>query len=142
MHEALELLRSWVLAHPEDLPARLAAVQAAVELAKVDDAEALLAGVALESAPLRILRAQIARLRGEPRTVLETLEPLLGEVPNGLERLVDGLLADAWVNLGRGRDAADRLRRWVATDANLALLYSQASYQSGEAAEALRALDP
>lgn len=142
MNEALALLRSWVLVHPEDLSARLAAVQAAVELARVDDAEALLAGVAVDSAAVRVSRAQVARLRGEPRAVLDSLEPLLAKVPAGLERMVDGLFADALVNLGRGREAADRLRRWVATDANLALLFAQASYQSGDVAEALEALDP
>lgn len=142
MLEALELLRPWALAHPEDLPARLAAVQAAVELSRLSDAQALLSGLTLDTPPVRVLRAQVARLEAEPRSVLEQLAPLLDQPPSGLERMVAWLAADALVALGRGAEAAARLRPWVEIDPTHGLLFAQASYQSGAVDEALATLEP
>lgn len=140
--EALALLRPWVDAHPDDLEARLAAVHAAIELGHAGDAAALLTPVTSDTAPVRVLRAELARLERRPAAVLEALQPLLTAPPAGLERQVWWLAGDALLAQARFGEAAALLRPGASSDARLALLFAQAAYQDGHVDEALSVLEP
>lgn len=142
MREAYALLSPWVATHPEDGPARMALVQAAIELELAEEARALLAPLPVEAPPVRVLRAQVARLSGEPREVQALLAPLLTAPPPGLEGQVLWLQADALVATGKPREAADALRPRATSDPRLGLLYAQAAYLAGEVEPALGVLGP
>jgi tetratricopeptide (TPR) repeat protein len=143
MAEAYRLLRPWAMAHPDDAEASLAAAQAAVDLGRPAEARAILVAQDAESPPVRVLRAAVARLEGQPTAVLEELTGVLQQqLPESLLRQGLWLAADALLALGRPQEAVDALAGLAITDARLSLLYAQALHQGGKLDEALAALEP
>ncbi|HEV8579057.1 MAG TPA: tetratricopeptide repeat protein [Thermoanaerobaculia bacterium] len=140
--DSYRLLRAWSLAHPEDQEARLSAAYGAIELNRPPEAEELLEGLPADNPHVRLLRGRVHVLRGEPEPTIATLQPLLANAPPALDLEVRRYLAEAHVALGQSSEAIALLQGKVAKDPSLAILLSQAHYQSGSPAEAAADLEP
>ncbi len=140
--EALALLERWVAAQPEDSDALMAATQAALRLGRTDQAEAFIAGLNAESDPVRVLRAQVARQRGDAAQVLAALGPLAKAPPPGLEREVRRLAGEAYLQIGRPQDAIAAIESATVGDAGASLVFARAMAQLGRGPVAIATLKP
>ncbi|HEX4952535.1 MAG TPA: tetratricopeptide repeat protein [Thermoanaerobaculia bacterium] len=138
--EALALLERWVTTQPEDSDALMAAAQAALRLGRADLAEALISGLNAESDPVRVLRAQVARQRGDAAGVLAALGPIAKAPPPGLERDVRRLAGEAYLEIGRPQDAIAVIESATVGDAAASLVFARAMAQLGRGPAAIAAL--
>lgn len=140
--EAYRLLRQWAEEVPSDIAARKAAVTLALQLRRVPEAAELLEGLPADAPDVRLLRADLALLRGDPRGALDLGAGLLEEIPAGLERDARRLLGEAHLLVGEGRETVEILTGHAAGDLMLSHLLGRAQYQSGDLAGALASLEP
>lgn len=141
VQEALELLRPWIEAHPDDQEARLGAAFCAVELNRAEEAGALLAPLPEDLPQARLLRARLL-LDTDPRQAIASLAPLEAAPPPGIERDLRWILADARLRTGDAAGAAAGLAGKTGEDPVLALLLAQALQQTGDPAQVLATLKP
>ena len=141
VQEALDLLRPWLEAHPDDQEARLGAAFCAVELNRADEAAALLAPLPEDQPQARLLRARLL-LDTDPRQAIASLAPLESAPPPGIERDLRWILADARMRTGDAAGAAAGLAGKTGEDPVLALLLAQAQQQTGNPDQVLATLKP
>jgi tetratricopeptide (TPR) repeat protein len=146
---AYQVLLPWVQATPDDAEARLAAALLAVNLQRLADAEELLKGLPAKDPKVQLLRADLALKKGDPKTTIALLRPLLTSPPKGFDPNggmgLDArrLLADAHLRLGQSAEAVKLLGGGgKGKDAATDLLLAQAQYQSGNLQAGLATLSP
>ena len=139
---AYVLLRPWVEAFPEDQPARLAAAVCAVELKRIPEAEALLAGLPRELPQVGILWGKVLMDRADPWGALATLSALPDDLQPAMDKDRRRTLALAYMSTGQSSEAAKLLVGRVDDDPGLVLLLSQAQSQSGDVEAALATVTP
>nr|HRC86633.1 tetratricopeptide repeat protein [Thermoanaerobaculia bacterium] len=140
--DALSLLVRWLQADPDDSEARLAAAAAAVRLERAADAKVLLEGLNAQSDPVRVLRAEVAELEGDPARVLVELGNLTETPPAGLEREVLLLAARAYLDTNQPQETVRVLSAAPTGDPHVTLLFGQALLQLSQAPAAVTALKP
>lgn len=140
--EAYRLLRPWVERHPEDEEARLAAALCAVQLRRVPEAEELLSTLSQTDPATGVLWGRLLLLKGEPHAALTVLEPLVEEVPPGLEADLRRTLAEASLEIGESDRAVRVLEGRTEGNPRSTLLLARALYQGGDPERALETLRP
>ena len=140
--EALALLGPWVDQNPTDSEARLAAAQAAVRMGRLNTASQLLFPLDPEAPATRLLKGELAQLKGDANGALEQLRPLLETTGHGLTRDAIGLAADAHMMRDDPLSAVKLLENRIEGDAQLALLLARAQRQLGRLDDAIATLAP
>lgn len=140
--ETLVLLGPWVEKNPEDSEARLAAAQAAVRMGRLNAASQLLFPLDPDAPATRLLKGELAQLKGDPNGALEQLRPLLQTTDHGLNRDAVGLAADAHLMRDDPLSAVKLLENRVQGDAQLSLLLARAQRQLGRLDDAIATLAP
>jgi tetratricopeptide (TPR) repeat protein len=144
---AFQVLMPWVQATPDDFEARLAAALLAINLQRLPDAEGLLKGMPATNPRVRLLRGDLALRKGDPKTAIATLRPLLDSPPpgfaanGGMQLDMRRLLAEAYLRTGQAAESI-KLLSGKGNDPSTALLLAQAQYQGGNLQAGLATLSP
>jgi tetratricopeptide (TPR) repeat protein len=144
LEEAYLLLAPWSRANPEDTEARLAAAHSALQLRRIPEAEELLSDLPQEIPQVRLLWGKILFHRGDPYGALSTLQALGDgtDLPAGMDRDRRQTMANAYIAVGQGGEAAALLEGRVENDPGLRLVLSTAQSQSGDVTAALETIRP
>lgn len=142
LDQSYTLLRPWVLAHPEDAEARLAAAYDAVELERIPEGTELLKDLPVDNPRVRLLQGRIQLMQQKPREGIALLQPLLANGPPELDLSVRRYLAEGHLAIGESSAAVELVKGKVGDDASLALLLGRAYYKDGNPAEAIAVMEP
>lgn len=140
--EAIQILRPFVAAHPEDHGTALALAMAALKIGAMEDASRALERLPVDGPAANMLRSELALQRGEPYRARELLESAWESRPPGLDLDFRRLLGEVYVTTGEAQRAVEILRGFESTQPGLALLLSRALYQTGDAQAAADVLEP
>jgi len=135
-------LRPWVLAHPDDTRARVAAALCAVELERPADASRLLSDLTQENPLVRLLWARTQLMKQDPWGAIALLRPSVEDAPADLEMDMRRVLAEAMLETENGQAAIELLDGRVTADPYLAALLARAQTFVGENQAALETLQP
>jgi len=135
-------LRPWVLAHPEDTRARLAAALCAVELQRPADASRLLSDLTQENPLVRLLWARTQLMKQDPWGAVALLRPWVDEAPADLEIDMRRVLAEAMLETDNGEATIELLDGHLEGEPTLATLLARAQELVGDRTAALRTLRP
>lgn len=144
LQEAYVLLGGWARAFPNDVEARLAAAHSALQLRRVPEAEGFLSDLPQEIPQVRLLLGKILFHRGDPYGAVATLSALGdgSELPPGMDLDRRKTLANAYIAIGQGAEAADLLADYAGDDPGMILVLVRAQAQSGDVAAALETIRP
>lgn len=140
--EAVEVLKPFVAAHPEDRGSALAMAMASLQVGATEDAALALEGLPPEDPAAGLLRAELALRRGEVYRAREVLESVWGARPPALDLDMRRLLGEVYVTIGQAAEAVELLSGFEGDRPGLAILLSRAHYQAGDAEAAAEVLRP
>jgi tetratricopeptide (TPR) repeat protein len=140
--EAYSMLRPWAVRNADDGEALLTAAQLAIELERPQEAEQMIAGMPQNDPAIVLLRAKILVGKGDGKSAVPLLTPLLAKHPPGMEPEVRRTLAEADLLAGQPAQAMTLLDGRTSGHPSLALLLGRAQHLSGSGAAALATLRP
>ena len=140
--EAYSMLRPWAVRNADDGEALLVAAQLAIELERPQEAAQMIAGMPQNDPAIVLLRAKILIGKGDGKSAVPLLTPLLAKHPPGMEPEVRRTLAEADLLVGQPAQAVTLLDGRTSGHPSLALLLAKAQHQSGGAPAALATLRP
>jgi tetratricopeptide (TPR) repeat protein len=140
--EAYSLLRPWAVRNANDGEALLTAAQLALELERPLEAAQMIAGMPENDPAIVLLRSKILVEKGDGKSAVPLLTPLLAKHPPGMEPEVRRTLAEADLLAGQPAQAVALLDGRTSGHPSLALVLGKAQHQSGAPAAALETLRP
>ena len=135
-------LQPWALARADDLAAQFAAATCAVELERAPEAEHFLSGLPQEDDRIKLLWGKLLLLKGDPWGALAMLKPLAEASPSTIDPGLRQMMAEGYLTVGQSSSAIEMLEGHVGGDPTLALLLTDAYYQSGDLDRAIATIEP
>ena len=135
-------LRPWCWNHPDDFPARLAAVSCAVALERAAEAEEMLGDLPQDDPRVKLLWGRAMLLKGDGWGALALAKPLAESAPPAMAAQVTSVLAEAFLTIEQPDSAIEELDGKLGDDPHLAHLLSRAYERRGESEQALAVLEP
>jgi len=143
--DAYRVLAPFAFASPGDVEARIAAALLALHFRRTGEAEALLGGLPAKNARVQLLRGELALRKGDARTAVALLKPLVPagkDVQPGLTADARRLLGEAYLGAGQPAEAIRLLAAQARIDPSAALLLAHAQVRQGDLNAGLATLSP
>ena len=140
--EAYAMLRPWSLRNPTDGEPRLTAAALALQLERPVEAEQMIANMDPNDPGIVLMRAKVLVQKGDGKSAVPLLTPLMTQHPPGMEPEVRRTLAEADVLAGNPAAAVELLKGRVDGHPAVALVLATAQHRNHDVLGALVTLRP